>query len=120
MAYHTAFYTHLYLSPNEGSFEPWEHAQAQYHFLGGLPEPPHRPPKLGEPYTRAQVLEYVAKCQAMVDSAVDALDLTARDAGFWWYKMSKIEHQIHNIRHIEHHTIYLSARLRAAGGKGID
>ena len=46
--------------------------RAEYHFLGGLPEPPHRPPRLGEPYGRGQVLEYVVKCQAMVDSAVDA------------------------------------------------
>jgi hypothetical protein len=120
VAYHTTFYTHLYLQPNEAAFKPWEHGRDEYHFLGTLPEPPHRPPKLGEPYTKAQVLEYLEKCQQMVDSAVDALNLTARDAGFWWYKMSKVEHQIHNIRHIEHHTIYLSARLRAIGGKGVD
>ncbi len=120
VVYHTAFYTHLYLSPNEEAFEPWEHGRAEYHFLGGLPEPPHRPPKVGGPYTRAQMLEYVAKCQGMVDGAVEALDLTARDAGFWWYKMSKVEHQIRSTFAIEHHTIYLSARLRAAGGKGVD
>jgi hypothetical protein len=120
VAYHTAFYTHLYLQPNLAAFKPWEHAREEVHFLGALPEPPHRPPKLGEPYAKAQLLEYVAKCQGIVDAAIDALDLTARDAGFPWYRMSKVEHQIHNIRHIEHHTIYLSARLRAAGGTGVD
>ena len=120
VAYHTAFYTHLSLQPNENAFRPWEHSRAEDHFLGDLPWPPHRPPKLGEPYTKTQVLDYLRLVHGMVDASVDALDLTSRDPGFSWYKMSKIEHQIHNIRHIEHHTIYLSARLRAAGGKGVD
>ena len=120
VAYHTAFYTHLYLQPNEAAFRPWEHGREEDHFLGGLPWPPHRKPKLGEPFGRAQVIQYVTMCDEMVDAAVDALDLASRDCGFPWYRMSKVEHQIHNIRHIEHHTIYLSARLRAAGGKGVD
>src|SRR3954447_8033987 len=76
VAYHSTFYTHLYLQPNEAAFTPWEHGRDEYHFLGTLPEPPHRPPKPGEPYTKAQVLEYLDKCQQMVDSAVDALNLT--------------------------------------------
>ena len=84
VAYHTAFYTHLYLQPNEAAFKPWEHGRDEYHFLGTLPWPPHRPPKLGEPYTKAQVLTYVAQCQEMVDTAVDVLDLTSRDPGFPW------------------------------------
>jgi hypothetical protein len=120
VAYHTAFFTHLYLQPNEAAFHPWEHCREEYHYLGAVPWPPHRQPKIGEPYDRAQVLDYVIKCDAMVDAAVDALDLASGDAGFSWYKMPKLEHQIMNIRHIQNHTSYLGARLRAAGDAGLN
>jgi hypothetical protein len=120
VAYHTAFFTHLYLQPNEAAFRPWEHCREEYQFLGPVPWPPHRLPDIGEPYEKAQVLDYLAKCDAMVDAAVDALDLRSCDAGFSWYKMPKLEHQIMNIRHIQNHTSYLGARLRAAGDVGLN
>ena len=76
----------------------------------------HSPPvPMGEPYTKAQVLDYLSQCSAMIDATIDVLDLTSRDPGFSWYTVSKIEHQIINIRHIQHHTTYLSAALRASG-----
>jgi hypothetical protein len=118
VAYHTAFYTHLYLQPDEEAFRPWEHGREEDHFLGSVPWPPGRAPKLGEPYTKVQILEYVGMCQAMVDSAVDALDLTSAEAGFSWYQMPKLEHQIMNIRHIQNHASHLGARLRMAGATG--
>jgi hypothetical protein len=120
VAYHTAFFTHIYLQPNEAAFRPWKHHREEYQFLGSVPWPPHRAPRIGEPYTQSQVLDYVIQCEAMVDSAIDALDLAARDAGFWWYKMSKVEHQIMNVRHIQHHTTHLIARVRAATGETIE
>jgi hypothetical protein len=109
VAYHTAFFAHFYLGPGEAAFCPWEHHRARCQSLDSRPTP------TGEPYSRAQVLQYLSQCQAMVGPAVDALDLTARNCGFPWYRVSKMEHQMINIRHIQHHTIYLSAALRAAG-----
>jgi hypothetical protein len=122
VAYHTAFFTHLYLQPDEASFCPWEQHREEYQFLGCLPWPPHRPPKISKPYRKTQVLDYVGQCEAMVDAAVEALDLASHETGFWWYKMSKIEHQIMNMRHIQHHASHLAARLRAAtrGSAGVD
>jgi hypothetical protein len=120
VAYHAAFFTHLYLQPGEAAFRPWEHHRDEYQFLGSLPWPPHRPPKIADPYTAAQVVDYVVNCDAMVDAAVDALDLAAPDSGFSWYRMSKLEHQIVNIRHIQNHTAQLATRLRAAGGPGVE
>jgi hypothetical protein len=108
-AYHTAFFAHFYLGLDVAAFRAWEHHRARSESLDAPPAPK------GEPYARAQVLEYLSQCEAMVDPAIDALDLTARDPGFPWYQVSKVEHQIINIRHIQHHTIYLSAALRAAG-----
>ena len=109
LAYHAAFFAHYYLGPNDAGFRPWAHHRPRYESLHAPPEP------MGEPYTRAQVLDYLSQCAAMVDPMIDALDLTSRDPGFSWYKVSKVEHQIINIRHIQHHAVYLSAALRASG-----
>ena len=120
VAYHALFFTHLYLQPNEAAFQPWEHHREEYQFIGKLPWPPYRPPNIGEPYTKPQVLDYLLACDAMIDLSLDATDLTARESGFWWYKMSKLEHQIVNIRHIQDHAAHLAIRLRAAGCQGVN
>jgi hypothetical protein len=65
------------------------------------------------------MLAYWSFCDEMVDRAVDALDLQSSESGFSWYKISKLEHQILNIRHIEHHMAQLADRLRATTGIGI-
>ena len=57
--------------------------------------------------------------EGMIDAAVDILDLSSADCGFSWYSVSKLEHQIVNIRHIQHHTAQLADRLRAATGDGV-
>lgn len=115
IVYHTAFCTHMYLQPNEAAFHRWEHHREDYQLLGPVPWRPDHLPQIGEPYSREQMLDYLAQCDAMVDAAVETLDLRSRDSGFWWYKMSKLEHQLVNIRHIQHHTGQLALRLRAAG-----
>lgn len=139
IAYHTLYGTHLYLQPNESAFRPWEHHQTGIQDLDDMPAPPelqdvlelpHRPPQTGDPYTKAQVLEYWSMCEAMVASAVDALDLLNRDCGFSWHKLpsneydstcsSVAEHQIMAIRHIQHHVAQLSDRLRKASEVGVD
>ncbi|MHC4712918.1 MAG: hypothetical protein ACYTAN_06555 [Planctomycetota bacterium] len=120
VVYHTLFYTHLYLMPDEKAFRAWEHHREEYQFLDAVPWPPHDPPKVGEPYTKAEVLEYWAVCDGMVDTAVDTLDLDAPKCGFPWYKLPKLDHQINNIRHIQHHAALLSGRLRAAVGADVE
>lgn len=117
IAYHTLFFTHLYLQPEEKAFVGWEQAREEYQFLEALPWPPNRPPKLGEPYPQAEVLEYWRACDAMIDAGVDRLDLEAADCGFWWYKMPKLDHQLMNIRHIQHHVGQLDDRLRLVGAE---
>ena len=119
VAYHALFFTHLYLMPDEKAFRAWERHRDEYQFLGALPWPPHDQPKIGEPYTKADVLEYWGICDAMVDDGLDALDLDAPECGFWWYKLPKLDHQINNIRHIQHHAATLSARLRTAVGADV-
>jgi hypothetical protein len=41
VAYHTLFFTHLYLQPSVDAFRPWDHAREEYQFLGPVPWPPH-------------------------------------------------------------------------------
>jgi DinB superfamily len=102
IAYHTLFFTHLYLQPSEAEFQRWP----QHHGDDDGTS--------GDPYTQVQALEYWSFCDEMVDRAVDALDLESPESGFWWYKVSKLEHQLINIRHVQHHAAQLADRLRAA------
>ena len=122
IAYHALFFAHLYLQPNEAAFQPWAEHQANVQNPDGLPGPPDPAsnlPLIPEPYSRKQVLAYWEFCDAMVDRAVDVLDLNSPESGFSWYKVSKLEHQIVNIRHIQHHLAQLADRLRASAGIGV-
>jgi len=118
VAYHAVFCAHMYLQVDESKFVPWERHRENYQYLGSPPSAPYRPPQLAQPYEKAEVMEYLRACDAMVDSAVDGLDLMSPESGFWWYRMSKLEHQIVNIRHIQHHAAQLSDRLRVTEGIG--
>jgi len=115
VAYHTIFYTHFYLEKNNKVFAPWKKHRKGADNLGGAKRKPSACPA----YTRKEILEYWRLCDGMVDEKVEAMDLAADKCGFWWYRMGKLEHQIVNIRHIQHHAAILSQRLRAAGAKRI-
>jgi hypothetical protein len=122
IAYHVLFYTHLYLHEDEASFRPWAEHQRNVQYPSALPGRPDvdpRLPPLPNPYSKSQVLELWRICDDMVDDAVDGFDLKRPECGFWWYKMSKLEHQLVNIRHIQHHTAQLMDRLRASANVGI-
>lgn len=118
VAYHALFYTHLYLHDRLESFRPWSKGRENYEILGTLPWPPHGKPEIGEPYTQAEVLEYLAFCRQHVDAWVPALDLDAA-SGFDWLPFDKLEHQLYNIRHTQHHTGQLAERLRSRTATGI-
>jgi len=121
VAYHALFFAHLYLMPGEDDFRPWEGQQSQVQHPDGIPgpaDPDSSLPLIPEPYSREQVLQYWQVVDAMVDTRVDALDLAQPTSGFPWYRMSKLEHQFLNLRHIQHHAAQLADRLRAAAGIG--
>jgi hypothetical protein len=118
VAYHTLFYTHFYLQQKQEDFIPWDRHRPD---VQDLPwEEDRRVPTACEPYSREELLKYCRICDGMIDPRVDALDLSSAQCGFPWYKMPTLEHQIVNIRHIQHHASALSMRLRRSAGIEID
>jgi hypothetical protein len=123
IAYHTLFFAHLYLQPNEGAFRLWKGHPGNVQYADGIAEPadPNSAlPLLPRPYTKDEVFDYWNLCDEMVNRAVEALDILAPESGFSWYKVSKLEHQLINVRHIQHGAAQLADRLRSATGTGTD
>ena len=116
VAYHALFYTHLYLQPSEADFRAWAKHRADHHIMGPLPWPPHTVPEIGKPYTKVELLEYVAICRQQVEEQLAVLDLEATASGFAWLPFGKLELQFYNIRHLMLHTGELCERLWAAAG----
>jgi hypothetical protein len=117
VAYHTVFFTHLYLHRDEAAFRPWTGHQREVQRQDGLTGPPDLKsamPLLPRPYSKADVLAYWQVCDGLVNGALDGMDLTSTECGFWWYPVSKLEHQLINLRHLQHHTAQLADRLRTA------
>ncbi len=112
IAYHALFYTHLYLQQSEQTFTPWSKHRTEYQFIGRVPWPPHTPPRIGEPYDKDSVLEYLAFCQRQVAERVPQVNLEAA-SGFDWLPFSKLELQFYTLRHIQQHTGELMERLGA-------
>ncbi|MEM7029059.1 MAG: DinB family protein [Chloroflexota bacterium] len=112
IAYHVLFYTHFYLSPSETDFVPWEKGRKDLQFMGSDVE---RDP----PYSKDELLAYLKICQQAVDVQVKNVDLTA-ESGFPWIPFNKLELQLYNIRHLQHHTGELCERLGAQGKVEID
>ncbi len=122
VAYHALFYVHMYLQPNLESFKPWPGHQSKVQYQNGFPGPPKEGstlPLMPEPYSKEQVLAFLALCDGMVEGAIDSFDLLQPQSGFPWYTCSKLEHQIISIRHLQHHTAQLGDRLREADGAGL-
>lgn len=115
IAYHTLYYADLYLRPSEAAFTPWAlHRHEHHRFVG-----PDEIFITLEPFTPLEVIAYLDDLDARVDGLVDGLDLAASQSGFPRYQMSKYEHQLVSLRHIQHHLGQLSDRLRQDAGFGV-
>ena len=120
VAYHTLFYTHFYLQKDEHSFTPWTRHRDESQHLSGIPWENNRLPHPCEPYSRNDILEYWRLCDGMINESVEDLDLSATECGFPWYPIPTLEHQLVNIRHIQHHAAALATRLRREAGVKVD
>jgi hypothetical protein len=110
VAFHTLFYTHLYLQPSEGDFTPWEKHQPHFTSLSEDPTALENLESGPGIYTKEDLLEYVAFCQEEVTRQLGTIDFHA-ESGFYWLPFNKMEVQLYNIRHIQHHTGELYQQL---------
>lgn len=113
IAYHALYYTDLYLEQHLDDFREYKLYRPDYENLG---KPIATSKGDASIYTKPEILEFCLHCREKVNKKLDTLDLEQVDSGFHWYKMSKLEHQIVNIRHLQHHAAQLSDRLRNAAG----
>jgi hypothetical protein len=114
IAYHAIFYTHLYLMQDEASYVPWPKHREGATALWEDDEGPA--PATVEPYTRAEALEALEHLDALIAPTVASLDLDAPETGFHWYpNMTKLSHQLLNLRHLQGHVGQLSELLMARG-----
>jgi hypothetical protein len=105
VAYHTLFFCDLYLSPNNESFE-----LRDLHHHGGDERGPVATPGL----SKEDTLNYVSFCRQKIHESLvaETEESLAGPSGFSWYKITRGEMHLVNIRHIQHHTGQLSAFLR--------
>jgi hypothetical protein len=110
VAYHAVFYTLYYLQVDHTKHVRWPKHRPEAHNLW-----PERNPPVIEPYTQAELAEFVDYADAQVDGLLDQMDVESSDSGFPWYPISKLEHQIVNVRHLAGHVGQISELLIAAG-----
>ena len=126
IACHAIYFTHNYLVQNEqdfnGSVANWPPAVRTV--LGvsdtrkAIDVEPYELPEGVAPLTQHEVRDYIAYVRGLIDSTVDTLDLDSQATGFSWYpNMTKLSHELMNLRHIQGHVGQLSELLMA---KGID
>jgi hypothetical protein len=124
IAWHASFFAHFYLVQNEeafnGSIEDWPMAVRTALGVSDSQKTvkvqPYDLPKRATPLTRAQLQEYITYVNGVVDDAVDRLDLECSETGFPWYRnMTKLSHELMNLRHIQGHVGQLSELLMAQG-----
>jgi hypothetical protein len=108
IAYHAAYFTHLYLQPDSKSFAPGALHRQNVQNLWGRPA-------TVEPYSRAEMLDYIQSIEDGLSAMLDSLDLAAPKSGFALYKMPKIELLMLNLRHLQGHVGQLSELLMAHG-----
>ena len=108
VAYHSLFFTHLYLQKSAADFRVWSKHRANSESI----EP-------GPAYTQTEVLEYLHFCRQQVAERTADLDPEA-PSGFDWCRFSKLELQFYNLRHLSQHTGELLERLGARAEMGVD
>jgi len=113
IAFHSLFYTHLYLQHAEKDFTPFKS-------MGHLSWETKDEQKIRKPYSRDEILTYLEFCQEEVKGCLSRLDLDSDESGFHWLPFNKLELQFYNIRHLQLHTGELCERLGVTAGVDID
>ena len=111
LAYHALFFAHLYLSPSEEAFEPWNHQVEGHAAYGRSHLGDWTKLTLEDVFSKADVLAYCDHIDHRVSELVESTPFDT-ESGFHWLKFSKGEAHLYNLRHIQHHAGQLIDRLR--------
>jgi hypothetical protein len=104
IAYHTLFFTDLYLTPACDEFR-----LRDVHHRGG----DERGPTLSSGLDKAETLSYVRICRTKSRESIDAeTEASLAGPSGWRDGVNRVELHVYNIRHIQHHAGALSAYLR--------
>lgn len=97
VAYHALKFAHQYLKANDQGYPRWEQRR-------------HADP--GKPFTKEEILQKLAQVEKDVVEQVSLMNLEQK-TGATGALANKLELQIYNIRHIQHHAGELYQRLSA-------
>src|SRR5579862_2240860 len=77
IAFHAAYFTHLYVGQNEAAFQRPDGFRADCEGMWSSPWDiePYELPEEVDPYSRQQMLDYIRFVDSLIDSTVDGLDL---------------------------------------------
>ena len=119
-AFHTLFFTDLYLGPDLDSLQTQEFHSLHANVFAGYEEFEDRPQQ--KTYSREFIEEYFRYCRSKAEAVIPAETEAslAQRSGFFWLKFSRAEVYLYNIRHIHHHAAQLSLWLKSQGGEGVN
>ena len=119
LAYHTLYYTKMYLASSLETFSVWDGAIDGAESLGGSWEDPSAIVAVAGVHSVDDLMAFLESLLAEVPEAIAALPLEG-ESGFDWYPFTRWELHLNNIRHIQHHTGQIIERLRSQGVTGIE
>lgn len=119
LAYHTLYYTKMYLASSPETFAVWDEAIEGAESLSGSWEDPSPPVAVEGVHSADELVGFLESLLSELPEAIAVLPLEV-ESGFAWYPFSRLELHLNNIRHIQHHTGQIIERLRSHGVTGIE
>lgn len=117
LAYHTLYFAHLYLSPSEEAFEPFEREVEGHPGFGRIDLGDWSKLQAEDVYAKRDLLAYCDYVDKRVLTLVRSAPFDA-PSGFHWLSFTRGEAHLYNLRHIQHHAGQLIERVRQATDEG--
>ncbi len=114
VVYHALFWLDLYLTGSEEGFiPPAPFLLVEQDENGPLPE---------RPYTKDELMSYLAECRKRCQATIEAMtdEAAERRCRFGWGEVSFVELLLYNMRHVQGHAAQLSLVLGQKVGSAPD